>query len=489
MYNVGRTRNEIVLRQTILLLGAIGLFLSILIAAPIARAEQWREPWKKNHCTGNGTRQYSSQLMDIPFGKSWEQACAGMSATINGRTFAAPSRCVNNAGMWGEFDQVPDPDCGAKWGDFSSNACSGGTRTYWARLWNIVGDWDAACRMTPATVGGTRFARPTRCINKGVAGMFGEFDVSDASCNAFWGPIEAGSCVAVGQRKYTSTIMRARNWIADCRQTPLTVAGVSFATPTECRNCPTHAWGEFIVSDPKCTPRFGAPVRQGCDANNKLRFTASFLDVPEGENAHKLCTSGSWKADIPGHGALAPSECQPTDAFGTGYNGLFVVDDPSCAPKRNEEPGAPKASSCDGLSKLKYTSGFRSDVGVWVFDDTVAAVFGPMHALTNNGHVKPGQSTELKLDQTGHNYYVIAIDLAEVTKHNEAFPRNKVDPESADPQLGAVYASQYYAAATIGPVKGCASGGTEAVTHAPAPQREENRSGWKTPTRGRRSVR
>jgi hypothetical protein len=55
-------------------------------------AMYWKSPWKANACTAIGKRQYSSRLMDIPWGQSWEQACANMPATIHGQNFARPTR-------------------------------------------------------------------------------------------------------------------------------------------------------------------------------------------------------------------------------------------------------------------------------------------------------------------------------------------------------------------------------------------------------------
>lgn len=64
-------------------------------------------PFKRDHITTPGFRQYSSILWDIPWGQDWEDTCYAMPATINGIYFAAPTRCVNNGMMWGEFD-VPE---------------------------------------------------------------------------------------------------------------------------------------------------------------------------------------------------------------------------------------------------------------------------------------------------------------------------------------------------------------------------------------------
>jgi hypothetical protein len=76
-----------------------------------ARGQMHWGPVKADSCTGNGTRQYSAVLHDIPWGQSWEDACARMPNTINGYYFATPCRCKNVGQMWGEWD-VPDASCG-----------------------------------------------------------------------------------------------------------------------------------------------------------------------------------------------------------------------------------------------------------------------------------------------------------------------------------------------------------------------------------------
>jgi hypothetical protein len=75
-----------------------------------ASAGQHWGDFKADQCTASGLRQYSAILWDIPWGASWEQACAHMPADINGHHFDAPARCVTTINEWGQFD-VPDPSC------------------------------------------------------------------------------------------------------------------------------------------------------------------------------------------------------------------------------------------------------------------------------------------------------------------------------------------------------------------------------------------
>src|SRR2546426_3548670 len=113
-----------------------------------------------------------------------------MPATISGQFFSTPSRCINNAGMWGEFD-VADSSCLPHWATFKKDDCKAlGVRQYSAQLLDIPGgvDWTAACQATPANVEGQSFSSPTRCVSN--AGMWGEFEVGDSSCLPHWATFE-----------------------------------------------------------------------------------------------------------------------------------------------------------------------------------------------------------------------------------------------------------------------------------------------------------
>ena len=65
-------------------------------------------------CVGNGLRQFSAILWDIPWGVDWKWFCENtvVPAVINGQVVQrVPDRCVHSGfNMWGEFD-IPDPTC------------------------------------------------------------------------------------------------------------------------------------------------------------------------------------------------------------------------------------------------------------------------------------------------------------------------------------------------------------------------------------------
>src|SRR5437016_3960537 len=68
---------------------------------------------------------------------------------------------------------------GQHWGGLQDNGCKGiGIRTYSSRLWEIPGgrDWTTACQGASITINGQNYASPTRCIDLGAGGEWGEWD-------------------------------------------------------------------------------------------------------------------------------------------------------------------------------------------------------------------------------------------------------------------------------------------------------------------------
>lgn len=130
--------------QTIL--KSVYLAVILLMAVNTAHAERWGS-FKRDQCVSDSHRQYSAVLHDIPWGKSWEKACSNNGATINGKAFSKPTRCVNSGTqMWGEFE-VPDESCAPKWGSWRKEGCYAftqatgnnleGYRRYASVLWNV----------------------------------------------------------------------------------------------------------------------------------------------------------------------------------------------------------------------------------------------------------------------------------------------------------------------------------------------------------------
>ena len=104
------------LRSRLLSTATLTCAAGLMLAATPASAADYG-PFQADFCngensSGQGVRQHSAILWGIPWGYSWEQACAETPAIVNGQYFYSADRCVNAAGinMWGEVDLV-DPTC------------------------------------------------------------------------------------------------------------------------------------------------------------------------------------------------------------------------------------------------------------------------------------------------------------------------------------------------------------------------------------------
>src|SRR2546426_2571055 len=235
--------------------------LLVILTTPCAYGQHGGN-FKKDTCTKRGYRQYSAVLEGIPFGQSWEKACASKDATIAGHYFPKPDRCRNQGpgiAMWGEFD-VPDNSCKAQWGSFQRGACTTiGKRKYSAQVLNVPPGqtWENACATTPANVQGQSFATPSKCSNTGVTGEWGEFDVNDNTCQAHWGNFQS-KCTTTGKREYSAqlSVPDGLSWEATCAATSATVGGQSFRSPTRCEKRLAGVggeWGIFDVNDAGCS--------------------------------------------------------------------------------------------------------------------------------------------------------------------------------------------------------------------------------------------
>ena len=80
---------------------------------------------------------------------------------------------------------------GPNWGEVGDNGCIvPGIRSKYARLNglnSIGGKWNENCLATPITIDGQTFVgERTKCIDKGIGGEWGEWEVLDTSCNPRW---------------------------------------------------------------------------------------------------------------------------------------------------------------------------------------------------------------------------------------------------------------------------------------------------------------
>lgn len=314
------------MKRTVVTLGAVrATILTVLLLTPvIAQADMRWGDFQRDACVDIGKRQFSSRLWDIPWGQSWESACASMGATINGIPFNAPTRCKNQGalGMWGEFD-VPDASCTPRWGSFKKDHCPRiGVRQYSSRL-DVPGglSWEAACPATPSTVDGRIPSRaPDRCKNQGAFGMWGEFDVPDPSC-PHWGPF-TNRCAhdKDGFRYFEAALLDippGMSWMQTCQNFPADVAGRHFDRPTMCLQ-ELHVYGRFEVGDTACKrPTQPAPVTSRCPSKTYACYTwvdNPICDTRSHPDAYRACDQNGYFCCAYAKGARDP-RCKRPDTF------------------------------------------------------------------------------------------------------------------------------------------------------------------------------
>lgn len=205
-----------------------------LFANPV-HALKWGE-FKKNSCVDWGKRKHSSILWDIPWGQSWENTCKKTGASINGKRYAKPDRCINTGGnMWGEFI-VDDASCKPHWGEFKDDGCIAISafekrRQYSSILWDIPAkySWEEACSKMTATIKNQNHENPTICIKSSATiavGLVG-IAVSTAAGFAVAGPV--GSAIASAG---TSTAFLVLDEVSS--------------------GLPLNMWGVYYVEDQSC---------------------------------------------------------------------------------------------------------------------------------------------------------------------------------------------------------------------------------------------
>ncbi|KAF8591071.1 hypothetical protein K439DRAFT_1402674 [Ramaria rubella] len=145
----------------------------------------WETP-SAQQCTSYNIREYSSRLMNIPWGDNWVEACNMTAVTIRDITLTSPDKCEDRGfwgGMHGYWYVLEQPECVPFWGGFEFERVT-------SRLWNINrgDDWDVMCSSTPAEINGIHYAAPDSCETKSVSvisyGIWGHWDVPDSKCTS-----------------------------------------------------------------------------------------------------------------------------------------------------------------------------------------------------------------------------------------------------------------------------------------------------------------
>jgi hypothetical protein len=162
-----------------------------------------------------------------------------------------------------------------------------GHRTHSAKLWHIKGSWEDACGQTGADIKHhgedkwTWFAKPTRCVKNN--GMWGEFDVPDASCLPRYDGFDKNECSKerYGLRKRGGIlrgIPSGYSWEDAVARTGATIDGIWYASADHWVKNRLHIWGVFYVPDEECKPRWIKWQDKGCMSGSNKGMRRSLLN-------------------------------------------------------------------------------------------------------------------------------------------------------------------------------------------------------------------
>ncbi|MEQ1502699.1 MAG: hypothetical protein ABMB14_10740 [Myxococcota bacterium] len=156
----------------------------------------------------------------------------------------------------------------SNWGGFQDDGCRmPGLRQYSSILWNIpwFESWDRACRAQVGIINGVNQGVPDRCPPAGL-NQWGEWDVVDGACFAYWGSIRDLGCVD-GVHRFEGTLYNVpsdQTWEDACATTAAWVGG-SWVLPTRCLPPGLNQLGQWDQFDPSCST-CGAPGACGGQA-------------------------------------------------------------------------------------------------------------------------------------------------------------------------------------------------------------------------------
>ncbi len=230
---------------------------------PPAQKLTWGDVGSK--CDNGALIEYA-RLWGLKPGQDWVGICRRTKASdaLPSSAGKVPSTCVQHVdgSVWGEWKYSGHASCAPRWGAFKKDDCvRRGYRQYSSRIWEAGANPMQTCARTPATINGQRIAAPARCKSAVDGGVWGEFDVPDASC-PFWGNetgqagLVKGDCAAVEIRKYYARlwdIEAGADWFGACHAETANVVGITTG-PSRCVNKgPLGMWGEWLVKDTSCT--------------------------------------------------------------------------------------------------------------------------------------------------------------------------------------------------------------------------------------------
>ncbi|CAE7185408.1 unnamed protein product [Rhizoctonia solani] len=167
-------------------------------------------------CVAYGYQEVRASLVSVPESMDPLAACKQTPALIEDNGFKTPLNCLDEGpkkgvtGLW--YVPTNTTQCTPWWGKFEDEVGSiislitldceliltlfkgcmlYGRRRRFARLIGLKnnGDWKGVCESAPASIDGKHYDHPSYCDDKGVAGIYGVFDVVDEQCEC--------SCVRV----------------------------------------------------------------------------------------------------------------------------------------------------------------------------------------------------------------------------------------------------------------------------------------------------
>ncbi|KAF9461012.1 hypothetical protein BDZ94DRAFT_1264682 [Collybia nuda] len=139
---------------------------------------RWEDLHPSQKCLSYGTREYTAKLAGTSI-------CRETKAEIHGVTMK-PKHCEDKGATWATWVvDFQEPTCITSWSGLTDKGCTGsGIRRYEQHLDDVPWgtDWEQMCNTTPANIHGHHFDRPTSCVNRGLWGMYGYWDINDSTC-------------------------------------------------------------------------------------------------------------------------------------------------------------------------------------------------------------------------------------------------------------------------------------------------------------------
>lgn len=169
-----------------------------------------------------------------------------------------------------------------------------GIRQFSARLWNIPDgeDWQTAARRAPAVIQRQYFNRPTRIVDKGALGIWGEFDVyvDPGVPDWNWGYMTKTKGAPEGHTRYGARLWGLRvvggDWLGSARKTPALVAGQYFDQPSDHRDRGVDGFHGFFDVKNETVP---VPIRVNHSVgDNNCFYCEMGTSTPPGDNVTRL---------------------------------------------------------------------------------------------------------------------------------------------------------------------------------------------------------